>query len=134
MLHSKHITIAANTTEVNRSKTRFLVNQGIMSMVWITFPAGCAGLVKVRIFHQGHPFLPVEVDAYIRGDNYVFVYPVMFEIKNVPEIITIEAWNEDQVYAHTIDVQMMILKREFVLPVGAVEGIIASLASALRRR
>lgn len=133
MLHSKHITVAASTTEANSSKTRFLVNKGIISTVYLTFPPGCAGLVKVRIFFQGHPFLPVELDAFIRGDNFVFVYPIMFEIIESPTQIVIEIWNDDDVYAHTIDVQFLILKRALVLPVGAAEGLIAGLRSLFVR-
>ncbi len=134
MLHSKHITLTKGKTEATLTPTRFKVNKGVISMLWLTFPPGCAGLVKVRMLHQEHPFLPVEKDAYIRGDSYVFAYPVMFEIKTQPETITVEAWNEDEVYNHTIDVQLLIIDKEWVQPVGAYEGVIAALASIFKRR
>ena len=133
MLHSKHITVAANTAEADATKTQFKVNQGVIYRVWVNFPAGCAGLVKLRIFHEGHPFLPVDKDAYINGDNYIFVYPVMYEITDTPEVITIEAWSEDDTYSHNIDVQFLIIPKEWVLPVGSYEGIIAALKSLFVR-
>ena len=129
MLHSKHITLPANRTEATATYTRFMVNQGVIYRVWVTFPAGCAGLVKVRISFGGHPFLPVESNAYISGDNYVFEYPVMFEIKEPPEQIKIQAWNEDDIYCHTIDVQFSIIDKAWVQPIGAYEGVIAALKS-----
>ena len=134
MLHSKQITLAAGATEATLTRNRFDVNKGVISMVWITFPPGCAGLVKVRILHQGHPFLPVDPKNYIIGDSYTFPYPVMFEILTQPTEVIIEAWNEDDTYAHTIQVQMLIIDKKWVQPVGAYEGVIAALASLLKRK
>jgi len=133
MLHSKHITLTHGKTEAESTSTRFTANQGVIFRVWITFPAGCAGLVKVRVYHEGHPFIPVDQDAYISGDNYVFEYPVMYEITGAPEVITIEAWNEDDTYDHTIDVQMLIIPKEWLQPVGGYEGIIAALKSLFQQ-
>ena len=134
MLHSKHITLTKNKTEAEATSTRFTVNQGVIFRVWLTFPPGCAGLVKLRIFHEGHPFLPVDNNAFISGDGFVFEYPVMFEITTPPENITIKAWNEDEVYNHTIDVQFLIIPKAWVQPVGASEGIIAALRSLFVQR
>jgi hypothetical protein len=134
MLHSKHITVAANTTELNATKTQFLVNQGVIYRVWVQFPPGCHGKTHLRIYHEGHPFLPVDQDAYISGDNYVFEYPVMYEITDAPERITIEAWNIDVKFPHTIDVQFLIIPKMWVQPVGAYEGIIAALKSLFSQR
>lgn len=129
MLYSKQITISANTSEASPSRSYFKINKGVISNIWITFPAGCAGLVKLRVYHEGHPFLPVNADNYLRGDNYTFVFPVMFEITQEPMLLTVEAWNEDLTYSHTIDVLFLILPKELVLPVGATEGILESLKS-----
>ena len=133
MLYSKQITISANTSQANASKSYFKVNKGVISNVWITFPAGCAGLVKLRIYHEGHPFLPVNADNYLRGDNYTFQFPVMYEITEEPMILTVEAWNEDDTYDHTIDILFLILPKNVVLPVGATEGILESLKSLVIR-
>ena len=134
MLHSKHLTLTANKTEATSTKTSFLVNQGVIFRAWIHFPPGCAGLVKVRIFHEGHPFLPVEIDSFIRGDDTTYVYPVMYEITDAPEQITIQAWNEDELYDHTIDVQFLIIDKKWIVPAGATEGIIAALKSLFVRQ
>ena len=133
MLYSKQITIAASTTQANASKSYFKVNKGVISNMWITFPAGCAGLVKLRIYYEGHPFIPVNQDNYLRGDNITFQFPVMFEITEEPMRLTVEAWNEDATYSHTIDVMFLILPKNVVLPVGATEGILESLKSLVIR-
>jgi len=133
MLYSKQITLLAGKTEATATKSYFKVNKGVISDVWITFPAGCAGLVKLRVYHEGHPFLPVNQDNYLRGDNYTFRFPVMFEILEEPMILTVEGWNEDATYNHTIDIMFLILPKGVVLPVGATEGILESLKSLVIR-
>ena len=133
MLYSKQITVSASTTEANSSKSYFKVNKGVISNMWITFPAGCAGLVKLRIYHEGHPFLPVNQDNYIAADNYTFQFPVMYEITEEPMRLTVEAWNEDDTYDHTISVLFLILPKALVLPTGATEGILESLKSLVIR-
>lgn len=133
MLYSKQIPLTLGKTEAESTKRYFKVNKGVISDIWITFPAGCAGLVKMRIYHEGHPFVPVNKDNYIRGDNYTFRFPVMFEITEEPMRLTVEAWNEDEKYDHTIDVLFLILPKGVVLPVGATEGILESLKSLVIR-
>ena len=46
MLYSKQVNLSAGATEATATKTYFKVNKGVISNMWITFPAGCAGLVK----------------------------------------------------------------------------------------
>ena len=133
MLHSKHITLTHGATELTATNTKFIVNQGVIYRVWVVFPPGCAGLVKVRIYHEGHPFLPVDEGAFLRGDAYIYEFPVMHEITDAPELITIKAWNEDDIYDHTIDVLFLIIPKEWVQPVGAYGGIIAALKSIFQR-
>ena len=134
MLHAKHITLTKGKTEAQATDTKITVNKGVIARVWVHFPPGCAGLVKVRIYHQRHPFLPVDEGAHIQGDAYTYEFPIMFEIKQPPEIITIRAWNTDAVYDHTIDVSFLIIPKMWIQPVGAYEGIIAALKSIFERR
>lgn len=129
MLHSKHISTPANTTEANSIKTRFKVNHGVIFRVWLTFPAGCAGLLKFRMFSGGHPILPVDKDAFIRGDNFTFEYPLFVEILESPAQIIIETWNDDETFQHSIDVQILIIDRIWIIPAGAADGITRALRS-----
>ncbi len=133
MLYSKQITISRNTSEANAERYYFKVNKGVITNVWITFPFGCAGLVKLRVYHEGHPFLPVNKDNYIRGNGYTFQFPIMYEITDEPMTLMVEIWNEDDRYNHTIDILFLILPKSVVLPTGATEGILESLKSLVIR-
>ena len=134
MLYSKHITIPKNTTEANAVKTYIKVNKGMIYYFWITFPPGCAGLTKFRINHGGHPFLPVNRSDYLRGDDVTFQFPSFEEIKESPEILIVEAWNDDDTYSHTIDIVFIILPKKYIMPVGATEGILESLKTLIIRK
>lgn len=127
MLYSRHVTFPYGQTENTATRERFTVNRGVIYQVFVTFPPGCAGLTKVRIYHEGHPMLPSQKDEYISGDNYTFPFLVFHEIIGAPEQITIEGWNEDDVYDHDVQFLFEILDRKYVMPVGSYEGIIAAM-------
>ena len=62
------MTLATNKTRASATRTKFIANVGVIARVWIHFPPGCASLVKVRIYHQGHPFLPLPYQFYAAQD------------------------------------------------------------------
>ena len=50
MLYSKHITLTHGKTEAEATKTYIRVNKGMIYYFWISFPPGCHGLVKFRVY------------------------------------------------------------------------------------
>ena len=134
MLYSKHITFTKGQTEATLSRQTFKINQGIIYRAWIIFPAGCLGLVKVRIYHEEHPIMPVNKSDYLKADSYVFEIPLFFEVTDEPYNVTFEGWNEDANNDHTITLMLLVLPKKYVLPVGALEGVMESLKSLVLRR
>ena len=133
MLYSTQITIPANTSESSLVSTSLKLSLGVIHTIWLTFPPGCAGYVKVRMSIDGHPFLPVHKDSYIRGDDFTFAFPVMFEITDEPMTLTIEAWSAGSSYAHSIQVVVLVLPKNLILPPGATEGILEGMKSLIIR-
>ncbi|GAH63559.1 unnamed protein product, partial [marine sediment metagenome] len=43
-------------------------------------------------------------------------------------------WNEDDIHPHTITLMILVLPKSFILPVGAVEGIMESLSNLIIRK
>ena len=134
MLYAKHVEFPANKTEAGKRQVRFNINKGWIYRAWLIFPPGCAGLVKIRVLHQGHPIIPVNKTDYVKADNYVFELPMFYEVPEEPYQITFEGWNEDEVHPHTITLMLLVLPKAFILPIGAVEGIMESLKSLILRR
>ena len=133
MLYSNQITIPANTQGSAPTSTKIKLSLGFIHTIWLTFPPGCVGLVKIRMLIDGHPFLPVHQDSYISGDGYTFPFPVMFEITDEPMTLTVEAWNDDDTYNHSIQVIILVLPKELILPSGSTEGILESLKTLVLR-
>ena len=128
MLYSVQVSVLANTEEVNSTHTYVKINKGVINYIWVTFPPGCAGFVKFRMYVGGHPFLPVNKDAYIRGDNYTYQFPVYEEVEEAPGILTIEAWSEGSSYNHTLSFQILILPKWVVYPSLIISQAIEGLA------
>ena len=59
---------------------------------------------------------------------------MFYEVKTTPYQITFEGWNEDDTFNHTITLMLLVLPKAFILPVGAVEGIMESLSSLIIRK
>jgi len=131
MLYSKHVTFLAGKTEATKSIEHFSISKGWIYRAWVVFPAGCAGLVKVRVEHQGHSIIPINKSDYIKADNYVLEIPMFYEVAEEPYEITFEGWNEDATYDHTITLMFLVLPKKFILPVGATEGIMESLSNLI---
>jgi len=53
---------------------------------------------------------------------------MFYEVKSEPYEITLEGWNEDATYNHTITLMFLVLPKKYILPVGATEGIMESLS------
>lgn len=116
MLYSRQIKFTHGKTEAEATKTPIKVNKGVIYQVWVDFPPGCAGLVKLRVYHEGHPFLPVNKDNYLRGNAYVYKLPVYHEVRESPSILIVEGWNEDDTYDHTIQVVFSIIPKWIAYP------------------
>jgi len=133
MLYAKHVLFPAAQTEATKTISRFNINKGWIYRAWLIFPPGCAGLVKIRVLHQGHPIIPVNKTDYVKADNYTFELPMYYEVPEEPYQITFEGWNEDDIYPHTITLMLLILPKSSILPVGTTEGIMESLKSLIIR-
>ena len=134
MLYAKHVTFPLGKTEATKTIRHFHINKGWIYRAWVIFPPGCAGLVKIRVLHQGHPIIPINKSDYVKADDYVFELPMYFEVKSEPFRITFEGWNEDETYPHTITLMLLVLPKEVILPIGATEGIMESLSSLVIRK
>lgn len=134
MLYSKHISVPAGRTAALPVQTYIKVNRGMIYYIWVTVPAGCNNLVHWRILHQGHPFLPVNQDAYISGNDFTYQFPSFEEIKENPEILLIECWAPNSSYDHSLSFQILILPKSYIMPIGATEGIMESLENLIIRK
>ena len=134
MLYAKNVTFPAGKTELTKTIRHFHISKGWIYRAWVVFPFGCAGLVKVRVEHQGHPIIPINKSDYVQAKNYIFELPMYYEVPTEPFRITFEGWNEDETYPHTITLMLLVLPKNVILPIGATEGILESLSALVIRK
>lgn len=129
MLYSVDITVPANTARLDRLKNILKVWKGVIHDFEIIFPPGCAGLVKCAIFHGGHQIIPVNDGSFLSGDTFPIKGRDFIDLKNETNNLFIHTYNEDDTYDHVVTVRLWVLDKKFLLPVGATEGVLASIKS-----
>jgi len=112
MYHKKAVTIPANTPKTSPIRERIILTAGVIQKVDIEFPAGCAGLVGARILHREFQLWPLTPGEYFVTDNFTITFPARFELNEEPFGLTVEAYNEDTAYDHTLSFRFAISEPE----------------------
>ena len=133
MLYTKEITFTSGGSVTNQISSNIKAARGVIHKIDIVFPSGSAGLVKVAIFLGAAPVIPSTAGMTISGNAEIVQIPEFLELRKDFNIITIKGFNEDDTYDHIIFFRIYVLPKEVLLPVGATEGILASLKSLLIR-
>ena len=106
------ITIPSGTLRGDPKTQVLKLHPGIITRVGVKFPAGCHGLVYVRILRGGVAnVFPLDTDGYATGDddeawsNYYYVFD------DVPAELRFEGWSPECTYDHTVTVRVTVLPR-----------------------
>jgi len=108
---SQWLTVTKGTTEATAIELEAKLTVGMIEEVKVFFPPGCLGYVKCKLYHFEHQILPSHPQGYISGDDYVFVFPMDYEIKSPPAKIMVRAWNTAEVYDHTIMIGIFLREK-----------------------
>ncbi|MCL5026639.1 MAG: hypothetical protein M1531_09145 [Chloroflexi bacterium] len=112
MFYSLPLTIPANTTEADAQEVDLKLAPGVIHRVGLTFPAGCVGLAHARILRSGHQLWPTNPDQDFALDDTQVEWDDYFELNEDPFSVLIQAWNQDDTYAHTITVRIGVVPIE----------------------
>lgn len=109
MIYETRLTIPKNTPAAAPESAVMPVHPGLLKRVEIVFPAGCVGLVHLRIFYWEHQIYPSNPDSDFSGDDAHLEFDEDMELTGLPFEFRIEGWNLDDTYEHTPIVRMLIL-------------------------
>lgn len=112
MIYTRALTLPAKTNGRVITSIEQMVVPGIVKQLWLTFPAGCAGLVGVRLKYQESVILPTNIDEWFVADNITFDFVQNLELDDAPYRFYFEGYNDDCVYQHTIYFRLSIIKPE----------------------
>jgi len=115
MFYRFGVTVPKNTPKESPVEQMVRLTAGVVEKVEITFPAGCAGLVGLRILRGGHQVWPTSPGEWFVSDDYTISFPEHYEILDEPLELRIQAYNEDTSYDHTPVVRFAVKAVEFDL-------------------
>ena len=98
----------SGTERTSPKETKINLVSGIVDQVMIEFPAGCAGLVGVRVLQGLFQLWPLTSGEWFVTDNFTVVFPEHFELPQPANQLRVETYNEDDTYDHTIDIAFTI--------------------------
>jgi len=96
-------TIPADTSEANKKKRECKISTGVLTGMWMFFPAGCHGLARSRVILGSKPIMPRSPGHYVAADDMAIVLSQVNEpIKGNLPFLSWECWNVDDTYPHTL--------------------------------
>lgn len=105
------VEVPANTTQDKPKVQDLNIAPGIITKIEIHFPAGCHGLVKVRLLHVWFQILPLSMGEWVAGDDETVEFILHYEIKKEPATLTLVAISPTTVYNHKIRVRITVLPK-----------------------
>jgi len=124
------ITIPADTEESDPVVQRLELHPGIVTRIGVKFPAGCHGLVKVRLTRGGvFQVFPLSADEWVTGDDEEVVYTYFYDLTDRPISLEFVGISPGTTYAHTVTVRITVLPKA----VASMMPLIEILTKALQR-
>lgn len=135
MLFSFDITVPAGTADTAPYQFNLPLIGGMLERLDIKFPAGCHGLVKVVIVHNGAVLVPFSSNQKVTGDDEVIGTPIGILLSPNNCTLRFEASSPNCTYDHVIGVRIEVnppltantTNDDFKIMIGLLEKIALAL-------
>ncbi len=115
MQYEVDLAIAPLTTKAAPVEVEFPVVAGTVDQVQVEFPAGCMGLVGVRIYWREFQLWPTNREGWFRSDDFVISFPESLELTEAVPLLRAVGYNDDDYFTHTPIVRLSITKTQETL-------------------
>jgi len=112
MLYSKEIEIPPNTTRFDPLAVILDVVEGTVKRVWVRWYWGSGNLCGCRLTRGGSQVWPTSLTEWFLSSPYPLTFEEAYPIPDEPLEITVEAYNLDDTFAHTVWVGVLVLRQE----------------------
>ncbi len=102
MIFVKALTIPAGTAIIDAIESAIACTPGKVIEVEITFPAGCVGLVGVKVKDWEHVIWPSNPESWFIADGYTITWNEDYNLLGSPHILKVVGYNLDDTFPHTI--------------------------------
>jgi hypothetical protein len=130
MFFSWDVTVPANTKEADPVEDWLELPKGIITKITVKFPAGCHGMVKLRLFKEALQVMPLSEDEWVTGDNEPVLAEPMTDLLDFPYKLKLIACSPDTTYDHKISLRIEVQEEE-VAGIGKLTRLVQTLLDAL---
>ena len=102
MIVSTTLTVPAATSEDAPLRLALAVPGGTIRRWWVGWRYGIADLVGLRVLYHETQLLPWSIGEYLPGYVGVTEFPSEVDVSMAPRVLTLEAYNLDDLYPHTL--------------------------------
>ena len=118
------LTIPANTPPSSPESTTVEIEGDILVGFFRLIPPGWAGLAHYRILHGIYQLHPANEGAWDTGDNIRDFVPLNWKMPEHKLTLTIEGYNEDTSYDHTVYLWFRTEELEYARPTTLLKEIL----------
>ena len=112
MFYAWDITVGASTLESSPKTQELKLTAGVITRVDLKYPAGCKGMVKVRILHSEFQLVPLSRGEWVTGDNETVPTETFFTLSPDQNSLKFVGVSPGTSYPHTITVRVNIEPEE----------------------
>lgn len=123
MLFSKDITIPITATKASPTTVILPIAHGIITKIMVRPRAGHQNLAHCVILHHEHQIAPSTEGMDMHGEFFPLDWEEYYESYQPPYELKIKGWNDDETFAHTFTVYVVILPRKAVISLSIVDAI-----------
>jgi len=116
MLFTWNVTVPANTLEIAPKEDILKLSAGVVTHIGVKFPAGCHGMVGVRLLRSEGQILPVPRGEWVTGDDEEAQAVYHIEFRKEVELLKFQGISPGTDYNHTISVRITILPAWIATP------------------
>ena len=126
-LYHKALRVPANTPKENPATLEVQINQRIVILVSVKFPAGCHDIVQVAGYYGIKQLFPYEAEDSITGDDETVTTLEWFTGPAVPFKLTFKGWSPGTSFVHYPVIRIVTLPDEIFGPVRLLTQILRKL-------
>jgi len=131
MLFTHTLTVPANTVQKEPLEEDVGLTHGVITLVEVEFPPGCAGLVRAYVRRSLHQVWPTNPEGRFRTDGRAIRWSDYYEVFDEPFALVVGAWSEDDSYSHDIIFRFEVTPKDIAERGKVMAGVIGKLRQVI---
>lgn len=123
VIYVKNITIPPNTPKTDPIEKTIELEGEVLDSIEILIPYGVTAVAGVAVFYGEYQLTPKPDGSYITGNGETIRDPIKWELPERKTYLRILAYNESQLYSHTLYLRFIITEKEIAKPTSVFEEV-----------